>query len=69
MQKTMNFNVSIVSFEKSDYIFHFKYMNKDDAISIIKNSDVKKMVATKMFVHMKNRIIKLLTVKKTEKEY
>ena len=65
----MNFNVSIVSVERSDYRIHFKYMSKDDAISIIKNSDVKKMVATKMFVHMKNRIIKLLTIKETEKEY
>ena len=39
MQKAMNVNgVAIVSVEGSDYRFHFWYISKDDAISIIKNS-------------------------------
>ena len=41
MQKTMNFNdVAIVSVKGSDYIIHFWYMSKDDAINIIKNSNL-----------------------------
>ena len=43
MQKSMNFNdVSIVSVKRSDYRTHLWYMSKDDIISIIKNSDLKK---------------------------
>ena len=41
-QKAMNFNdVAIVSIKGSDYRIHFWYMSKDDAINIIKNSDLK----------------------------
>ena len=37
----MNFNdVPIVSVKGNDYRIHFSYMNKDDAINIIKNSDL-----------------------------
>ena len=44
MQKTMNFNdVAIVSIKRNDYRIHFWYMSKDDAINIMKNSDLKKM--------------------------
>ena len=40
----MNFNdVAIVSIKRNDYRIHFWYMSKDDAINIMKNSDLKKM--------------------------
>ena len=40
MQKAINFNdVAIVSIKGSDYRIHFWYMNKDDAINTMKNSD------------------------------
>ena len=43
MQKAMNFNdVAIVSFTERDYRIHFWYMSKDDAMNIMKNSDLKK---------------------------
>ena len=43
MQKAMNFNdVAIFSVKGSDYRIHLLYMNKDDAISIMANSDFKK---------------------------
>ena len=44
MQKARNFNVAIVSVKGSYYRIHFWYMNKDDAISIIENSDLNKKV-------------------------
>ena len=38
----MNFNdVAIVSVKQSDYRIHFWYMSKDDAISIMNNSNKK----------------------------
>ena len=44
MQKSMNFNnVAIASIKGNDYRNHFCYMSKDDAINIIKNSDLKKV--------------------------
>ena len=37
----MNFNnVAIVSVKRNDRRIHFWYMSRDDAISIIKNSDL-----------------------------
>ena len=33
MQKTMNFNVAIVSVKGSDYGIHFWYMSKNNAIN------------------------------------
>ena len=42
MQKAMNFNdVAIVSVKGSDYRIHFWYMSKNDATSIMKNSNLK----------------------------
>ena len=39
MQKAINFNnVAVVSVKGSDYRIHFWYMNKNDAINIMKNS-------------------------------
>ena len=41
MQQAINFNdVSIVSIKESDYRIHFWYMSKDDAISIMNNSNL-----------------------------
>ena len=41
MQKAMNFNdVAIVSIKRNDYRIHLWYMNKDEAISIIYNSNL-----------------------------
>ena len=41
MQKAMSFNdVAIVSIKGSDYRIHFWYMSKDDAISILHNSNL-----------------------------
>ena len=41
MQKVMNFNdVSVVSVKGSDYRINFWYMNKNDPINIMKNSNI-----------------------------
>ena len=41
MQKAMNFDdVAIVSIKESDYRMHFCYMRKNDAINIMKNSNL-----------------------------
>ena len=43
MQKAMNFNyVAIVSIKGNDYRIHFCYMSKDDAMNLMKNSNLKK---------------------------
>ena len=40
MQKALNFNDVVIAFVKgSDYRIHFWYMNKNDAINIMKNSN------------------------------
>ena len=45
MKKAMNFiDIAIFSVKGSDYKIHFWYMSKDDAISIMKNSDLNKKV-------------------------
>ena len=39
----MNFNdVTVFSIKGSDYRIHFCYMSKDDAISIVNNSNINK---------------------------
>ena len=41
MQKTMNFDdVAIVFVKENDYRIYFWYMGKDDAIDIMKNSNL-----------------------------
>ena len=41
MQKAMNFNdVAIVFVKGNDYRIHFWWTSKDDAINIMKNSDL-----------------------------
>ena len=50
MQKAMNFNdVAIFSIKENDYRIHFKYMSKNDAISIIKNSSLNKKTRSFLF--------------------
>ena len=40
MQKAMSFNVAINSVKGSDYRIHVWYMSKDDAINIMKHSNL-----------------------------
>ena len=43
IQKAMNFNdFAIVSMKGNDYRIHFWYTSKDDAINIMKNSNLNK---------------------------
>ena len=44
MQKAMNFNVAIVSIKGNDYITHFWYMSKDEAISIMHNTNLNEKI-------------------------
>ena len=45
MQKAINFNdVAIVFVKEGDYAIYFWYMKKDDAINIMKNSNLNKKV-------------------------
>ena len=60
----MNFNdVAITSIKGNDYRIHFWYMSKDDAINIMKNSNLKKWVITIFFVIHKNESNNLLSKK------
>ena len=46
----MNFNdVAIVSIKENDYRIHFWYISKDDAINIMKNSNLKESGSFKSF--------------------
>ena len=50
MEKTTSFDdVAIVSIKGNDYRTHFWYMSKDDAINIMKNSNLKKVDHYKCF--------------------
>ena len=43
MRKAMNFNdATIVSIKGNDYTIHFWYMSKNDAVSIMNNSNLRK---------------------------
>ena len=47
----MNFNdVAIVSNKGNDYRIHFWYASKDDAINIMKNSNLKKSGSLQTFL-------------------
>ena len=42
MQKAMSFkHVAIVSIKGNDYVIHFWYMSKNDAIALMSNSNLK----------------------------
>ena len=49
MQKAMNFNVAIVFVKGSNYRIHFWYMNKNDALNIMKNSNLNEKNGTQFF--------------------
>ena len=52
MQNAMNFNgVAIVYIKGRDYRTHSSCMSKNDAINLIKNSDLKKKVGYYTFFH------------------
>ena len=72
MQKAMNFNyVVIVSIKWIDYKIHFWYMGKDDAINIIKNSDLNEKSGLLLFFFYCINIRKkwVLIIKEIEKNY
>ena len=47
----MNFNdAAIVSIKENDYRTHFWYISKNDAINIMKNSNLKKVNHYKFFL-------------------
>ena len=53
MQKPMNFNdVAIVYIKEKDYRINFWYMSKDDAINIMKNSNLSKKLDCYNFFHI-----------------
>ena len=59
MEKAKNFNdVAFVSVKGSDYRIHFWYMSKDDAINVMKNSNLvkKKQIPIKKYQNWKIRI-------------
>ena len=64
----MNFNyVAIVSIKGSDYRIYFWHMSKDNAINIMKNSNLKKGVIINIF-SLYIKWVKQLIIKETEKQ-
>ena len=52
MQEPNSFNdIAIISIEESDCIIHFWYMSKDDAINIMKNTELNEKVECYKFFH------------------
>ena len=52
MQKAINFNdVAIASIKGNDYRIHFWYIGKDDAISIMNNSNLNEKTGSLYFFH------------------
>ena len=50
MQKAMNFHAAvIVSIKGNDYRFHFWYISKDDAISMMNNPSVNEKIGSIQF--------------------
>ena len=53
MQKAISFNnITIASVEGSDSRIYFRYMSKDDAISIMKNFNLNKKVNCYIFFYI-----------------
>ena len=69
MQKAMNFNnVTIISIKGNDYRIPFWYISKDDAINIMKNSNLnEKTESLQFFFIIYKRQVKQLIIKETEK--
>ena len=67
----MTFNDAvIVSAKGSDYRINFWYMSKDDAINIMKNSDLDEKSGLLYFLKKYKRwVIKLLIIKKIKRNY
>ena len=64
VQKAMNVNdITIFSIKGSDYKIRVWYMSKDDVISIMKNSDLKKRIIIFFFIIYKNKWRDLLSKK------
>ena len=64
MQKAMNFNdVAIVSVKRSDYRTHFWYMSKNNAIIIMKNSNLNEKSGSLQFFIYINELNNLLSKK------
>ena len=64
VQKAMNVNdITIFSIKGSDYKIRVWYMSKDDVISIMKNSDLKKRIINFFFIIYKNKWRDLLSKK------
>ena len=67
MQIAIYFNdVVLIAVKRSDYRTHFWYMSKDDAINIMKNSDLneKKWIVNFFFIIYKNKWQSYLLLKK-----
>ena len=65
--KKMNFNdVAIVSVKGSDYRIHFWCMSKNDAINIMKNSSLNKIIGSLQFFYYIWKWLKQLIMKETE---
>ena len=52
MQKARNFNDAIVSITGNDYIIHFWYGNKNDAISIMNNYNLDEKAESLYFFYV-----------------
>ena len=65
MPKAMSFNVAIVYVKGSDYRIHFRYMSKDDAISIMHSSNLNEKTGHCNFfsLYIKNERNNLLSKK------
>ena len=64
MQKAMNFNdVAIVSVKRSEYRTHFWYMSKNNAIIIMKNSNLNEKSGSLQFFIYINELNNLLSKK------
>ena len=64
MEEAMNFNdVAIVPIKRNDYRIHFWYMSKDDAINIMKNSNLNRIRIIMIFVNIKDERNNLLSKK------
>ena len=63
----MNFNdVAIASVKGSDYRIHFWCMSKNDAINIMKNSNLNKIIGSLQFFYYIWKWLKQLIMKETE---
>ena len=70
MQRAINSNDVAIYVRWSDYRIHFWYMSKDDAINIMKNSDLSGLwIVMNFFATYEKWVKELLIIKKKEKQY